>query len=562
MLRPLLFWRMKLERNKRMQVSPTKRVVVCLASLVSVLCFTAAATQNPPNSSRPAPVVLGDKQVFEIRWGYKSITAQMRASAISERLRKLAKAPEEPPRFMVTQSDLSADIMAGDEHVASAFEGDAAIAGKSRDQVAQEWAAAMESALKDYRAQHSWERKLLRAGLALLALAVCVVLVIYERRLVALLASGLYSRLTRQTEERVALGHHVSRALVQTVRPAARLLRFVLAVGILYGTFQVLLYLFPATRHLAFPLWNSSSATVRAFLDSAWKRLPALFFVALLVFVTYYILKVSRFFFKQVREGTITLEGFHPRWASTTHRLVSIAIVTLAVLVAYPYIPGSDSAAFKGVSIFLGVLVSLGSTGLISNLIAGIMLTYMEHFDTGDLVKIGGNIGFVRKTSLLTTTIETRKSERVTIPNSAVIAADVTNFTKAGGKGLIISVTAGIGYDTPWRQVEAMMKEAALRSEGIRREPEPFVLELSLNSFDITYELDAFLEPGALFFTTKANLCRNILDQFNEHGVQIMTPAYEFDPLNPKVVPREQWYTAPAREGAAPEKKASESRAA
>lgn len=558
MLRPLLFWRMKLSRNKRTQLPSAKQLTCCLALLVTTACF--AAEQSPSN---PSPVVLGDKQVFEIRWGYKSITSQMRAQAVSDRLRKLAKAPEEPPRLIVTQSDLTVDIMAGDEHVASVFEGDAAIAGKSREQVAQEWAAAMESALKVYRAQHSWERKLLRAGLALLALAICLVLLIYEKRLVAVLASRLHGRLTRQTREGAALGHHVSRALVQTVGPAAQLLRFVLAAAILYYTFQVLLYLFPATRHLAFPLWHSSSATVRAFVESAWKRLPALFLVALLVFVTYYILKVSRFFFKQVREGTITLEGFHPRWASTTYRLVSIAIVTLAVLVAYPYIPGSDSAAFKGISIFLGVLVSLGSTGLISNLIAGIMLTYMEHFDTGDLVKIGENIGFVRKTSLLTTTIETRKSERVTIPNSVVIAADVTNFTKAGGKGLIISVTAGIGYDTPWRQVEAMMKEAALRSEGIRREPEPFVLELSLNSFDITYELNAFLEPGALFFTTKANLCRNILDQFNEYGVQIMTPAYEFDPLNPKVVPREQWYTSPAREGAAPEKKASsESRAA
>jgi small-conductance mechanosensitive channel len=557
---------MKLTRNKGMQVSSAKRIAVCLAALVSTLCFAAVPAQNPstpPNPSNPAPVVLGDKQVFEIRWGYKSITSQMRAQAISERLRKLAKAPEEPSRFIVTQGDFTADIMAGEEHVASVFQGDAAIAGKSQEQVAQEWAAAMERAVKDYRAQHSWERKLLRAGLALLALAVCIILVIYERRLVAALASRLEARLTRQTEERAALGRHVSRALVQTVPPASRLLRFLLAAGILYGTFQVLLYLFPATRHLAFPLWNSSSVTVRAFLDNAWNRLPALLFVALLAFVTYYLLKVSRFFFKQVGERVITLEGFHPRWASTTQRLVSIAIVTLAVLVAYPYIPGSDSAAFKGISIFLGVLVSLGSSGLVSNLIAGIMLTYMEHFDAGDLVKIGENIGYVRKTSLLTTTIETRKSERVTIPNSAVIAADVTNFTKAGGRGLIISVTAGIGYDTPWRQVEAMMKEAALRSQGIRRDPEPFVLELSLNSFDITYELNAFLEPGALFFTTKANLCRNILDQFNEHGVQIMTPAYEFDPLNPKVVPREQWYTAPAREGAAPEKKASsESRAA
>jgi small-conductance mechanosensitive channel len=176
------------------------------------------------------------------------------------------------------------------------------------------------------------------------------------------------------------------------------------------------------------------------------------------------------------------------------------------------------------------------------------MLTYMDAFELNDLVKIGQTIGFVRKSGMLTTMVETRKHELITIPNSVVIGSDVTDFSKAA-EGVIVSVTAGIGYDTPWRQVEAMMKAAARKSEGIRSHPEPFVLELSLNTFDITYELNAYLAPGAWYFHAKASLCRNILDQFNEYGVQIMTPAYVMDPATAKVVPQEQWYAAPASDG-------------
>jgi small-conductance mechanosensitive channel len=531
------------EPGRTRRIKNTIRLAACVA--IIFFCAAEALTQAGHN---PSPVTLGDRKVVEIGWGYKSITPEMRARAISERLRKLAAAPGDPPPLIVQQSDMTVDIMAGDQLIASVFAGDAKLAGKDQEQLAKEWAEAMQRAVKDYRDQHRWQRIALRIGLSLLVLVACAFLMLSVRRLATALSLRVRERLERRAEEKPVLGRHIRQALLPMVAPAARFLRLLLYIGILYSALQVLLFLFPATRYLAFPLWRSIRATVVNFSEGVWRHIPGLLFVVLLAWLTLYVLKFCRFFFSQVREGTITIEGFQPRWAGTTQRLVSIGIVTLAVLIAYPYIPGSDSAAFKGISIFLGVLVSLGSSGLISNMIAGVMLTYMDEFDTGDLVKIGATIGYVRKTTVLTTTVETRKSERITLPNSMVIAADVTNFTKAGGQGLIITVGAGIGYDTPWRQVEAMMKEAALRSEGIRRQPEPFVLVLSLNSFDITYELNAYLEPGAFYFATKARLCRNILDQFNEYGVQIMTPAYEFDPLTPKVVPREQWYAAPARD--------------
>ena len=472
----------------------------------------------------------------------------MRARAISQRLKKLATAPSSPPAFTVEQSERTVDILAGEEIIASVFPGDAERAGKSQEQLAREWTAALERSVLEYRVQHSWQRVTFRIVTALLALTACVILLLSMRRLILVLSSRVQERLERSAQEKPVLKHQAGKVLAPAVMPFFRTLRFVLTVAILYVTLQFLLFLFPATRPMAFPLWKWLMVPVRAFVEKVWRNLPSLLFVGIIAWVAVYLIKFCRFFFQQVHEGTITLAGFRPTWAGTTQRLVSIGIVTLAVLVAYPYIPGSESAAFKGVSIFLGVLVSLGSSGLVSNMIAGVMLTYMDLFEVGDLVKIGATIGFVRKSGLLTTTVETRKHERITIPNSVVIANDVMDFSKASPHGVIVSVKAGIGYDAPWRQVEAMMKAAAARSEGISRYPEPFVLELSLNSFDITYELNAYLAPGASYFGAIANLCRNVLDQFNEYGVQIMTPAYVADPASAKVVPREQWHSSPANE--------------
>ena len=519
-------------------------IAIVMAGLFFFLLCTAEVFAQA--GKNPASVTLGNKKVIEIGWGYKSITPEMRAQAISERLKKLATAPSSPPPFRVESSDRTVDIMAGDEFIGSVFPGDAERAGKTQEELASEWAAALEQSVREYRVQHSWQRVTIRIVTALLALTACVILLLGMRRLMLVLSFRVQERLEGGGQEKAALKRHAGKMLAPAVMPFFRSLRFVLTVAILYGTLQFLLFLFPATRPWAFPLWNWFLVPVRAFAEKVWQSLPSLLFVVIIAWVAAYLIKFCRFFFRQVRDGTITLAGFRPSWAGTTQRLVSIGIVTLAVLVAYPYIPGSNSAAFKGVSIFFGVLVSLGSSGLVSNMIAGIMLTYMDAFEAGDLVKIGPTIGYVRKSGLLTTTVETRKHEWTTIPNSVVIASDVMDFNKASPHGVIVSVKAGIGYDAPWRQVEAMMKAAAARSEGISRHPEPFVLELSLNAFDVTYELNAYLAPGASYFGTIAILCRNVLDQFNEYGVQIMTPAYVMDPATAKVVPRERWHAAPA----------------
>jgi small-conductance mechanosensitive channel len=218
------------------------------------------------------------------------------------------------------------------------------------------------------------------------------------------------------------------------------------------------------------------------------------------------------------------------------------------MIVAYPYIPGSSSDAFKGVSIFLGVIFSLGSSSVLTNIIAGYTITYRRAFKIGDRIKIDDHIGEVVDRSVLVTRLRSLKNEEIVIPNSTILNSNITNYsTEAKTNGLILHTTVGIGYEVPWRQVEAMLLLAAERTKGIRGEPKPFILQQALGDFAITYELNVYIDDAREMMKLYSALHRNILDVFNEYNVQIMTPNYEQDTPQPKTVPKDQWYAPPAK---------------
>jgi small-conductance mechanosensitive channel len=217
-------------------------------------------------------------------------------------------------------------------------------------------------------------------------------------------------------------------------------------------------------------------------------------------------------------------------------------------VVAYPYIPGSESPAFKGVSLFLGVVFSLGSSSSIANIVAGYMVIFRRAFKVGDRVKIGAQMGDVVEMRLQATHLRTIKNEEVIVPNSLIINTDVVNYSSLARKGgLILHTTVTIGYDTPWRQVHALLLAAAERTEGLLKEPRPFVLQTALNDFYVSYELNAYTDRPLEMISIYSHLHQHIQDAFNEHGVQIMSPHYLGDPARAKVVPKEHWYPPPAQ---------------
>jgi small-conductance mechanosensitive channel len=276
--------------------------------------------------------------------------------------------------------------------------------------------------------------------------------------------------------------------------------------------------------------------------------IPSLVFLALLVLVTRYVLKTLHLMFGAIEQGAVKLKGFDRDWTWPTYRIVRLLVLAFAVVVAFPYIPGSSSEAFKGVSLFLGIIFSLGSTSIIANIIAGYSMTYRRAFRVGDRIKVDDIVGEVTEARLQVTHVRSLKNEEVVIPNSVILNSAVVNYsTLAASKGLILHTTVGIGYETPWRQVEAMLLMAAERTPRLLKEPPPFVLQTSLGDFAITYELNAYTDRPGEMGPIYGEMHRNILDVFNEYGVAIMTPAYEGDPEQPKLVPKDRWYEAPAK---------------
>jgi small-conductance mechanosensitive channel len=304
---------------------------------------------------------------------------------------------------------------------------------------------------------------------------------------------------------------------------------------------------FPWTRGLSGNMLHFTLAPLKLIGTEIVTRIPDLIFLAVLYLVIRLTLKMIRLFFEALERSAVTLARFDPDWAQPTYKIVRVAVVVFGLVVAYPYIPGSDSAAFQGISLFAGIVFSLGSSSAIANIIAGYMLIYRRAFKIGDRIKVGNCFGDVIETRLQVTHVCTPKNEELIIPNSQILGAEVVNYSSlARAQGLILHTEVGIGYETSWRQVEAMLLQAAERTSGLGTEARPFVLEKKLGDFAVTYELNVYCTNVHAMGRLYAALHRNVLDVFNEYGVQIMTPAYENDPPHRKVVPKKDWYAPPA----------------
>src|SRR5215467_3773525 len=503
-----------------------------------------------------APVVIDGSTLFRVR-GTSLFPADRRAAGIASRIRELAADRTVPvDALRPVEIETGASIEAPGHHVMTVFDTEARYESVDRRLLTEALLRTIRGAVADYREART-RAALLRSaaysGLATAILAALVALVIWLSRRAHTALESTY----RQRVQAVGIQSFQivrSEQIWVALRRALAVVRALVILGLVFVYVQYVLGLFPWTR-------GASNQLLQYFLDPlatmGWglvNTTPDLVFLVILFFVTRYALKVVNLFFAAVGRGEVTLSGFEQEWADPTYKLLRIAIVALALVVAYPYIPGSGSDAFKGISIFLGIVFSLGSSSTIANVIAGYTMTYRRAFRLGDRVKIGDVTGDVTEMRLQATHLRTIKNEEVIIPNSSILSNEVVNYSSLAHRhGLILHTTVGIGYETPWRQVEAMLLIAAERTPGVLSEPKPFVRQLSLGDFAVTYEINVYCDNPQAMAQIYTGLHRNILDVFNEHGIQIMTPAYEGDPESPKVVPKEQWFTAPAKTVAEPD---------
>ena len=529
--------------------------IIMLAVLITAPLLRGATDPPPAKDAQvkeappaTAPVMLGRTAIFSIP-GFHALTAVERAARIGERIEKIADDPAIGADSIKTvDSDVSTDIVAGDRAIMSVYDSDARPFGVTRQELASACAGKIRVAVAQYRQARA--PKNIMHGIILSAVVTAVLLAILLlvrflfRRALAAVEAGKAHSIKFQRFEILRL-EQVKALLTGTIRGV----RLVVVLLLFYIYVHLILGFFPWTRPFSGKILNYLLVPLRTMKDGIIDYIPNLIFLVVLSVVTSYLIKFMRLFSEEVEKGNITFPGFYREWAKPTYKIARFAVIAFAAVVAFPYFPGSQSPAFKGISIFLGVLLSLGSSSTVSNIVAGLDMTYRRAFLFGDWVKIGDLIGEVTRMRLLVTHLRTFKNEEVVIPNSVLQNSHVTNYSSLAREqqGLILHTAVTIGYNTPWRQVHAFLLRAAEQTTGLLRDPAPFVLQTGLDDFYVRYELNAYIDDPREMLNIYSDLHQNIQDAFNEFEVQIMSPHYVFDPRSPAIVPRERWYEPPAR---------------
>ncbi len=530
-----------------------------LVAGLALWAWIAIATAAPGGETGAYPLAAGKYERAEVSVdgrvilsvrGVEAFPAQQRAEEIADRIVAAAKDPAIPAGAVRTEDKGDrTDLRAGDRFLFSLIDPDAALEGVSREILAEVVKLRFMEVIASYRHDRSPRVLLINSLYAIAAMLVTVGLLFSFhwgfRRLDDIVALRLQAHL--KALEAQSARFLRAQQLANALRGALKAIFVLLKAVLVFLSLNFVLGLYPWTRSFAAWLLDLILNPLHAMTLAVLAAVPNLIFIALLILVTRYILKMIETFFSSIDQGAIRLASFEREWAWPTYRIARTLVIIFAVVMAYPYVPGSQSDAFKGISIFLGLIISLGSSSIIANIIAGYSLAYRRPFKIGDRVKINGTVGDVMEMRVLVARLRSPKNEEIVLPSTTILNGEVINYsTLAREQGLVLHTTVGIGYETPWRQVEAMLRMAADRTVGLLKQPPPFVLQTALGDFAVTYELNAYCKDPQAMARLYSALHQNILDIFNEHGVAIMTPAYISDPPEPKLVPKDQWYAAPA----------------
>ncbi|RMG07001.1 MAG: mechanosensitive ion channel family protein [Cyanobacteria bacterium J055] len=521
-----------------------------LIAFIAVITASPATSQTPSaasdSSSTPTqniedrsgekptefPVIIDGKTLFVIRETLGLSSLEERAKAIASSIQKVAADESIALNTLQSVEENGLTIIkAGQTPLISLADADARSTHRSRQELSQEYQETITSAIAQYREQRTSQylfRAAFYAGMVSIAfLLVGIVLNYTFPRIVDRLNSWRHTILPSIrlqhfeliSSDRLA---DMSIGLLQTVRSLLNL-----GIAVLYV--PIVCQFFPWTRPVSNLFWKY----LRSAANLAWgefvKYLPNLFSVALVIIVTSYILRFIKSIFDGLAKGTISLPGFYPDWATPTYRILEIGIIALAAVIIFPYLPGFGSPAFQSVSVFLGVIFSLGSSAALANAVAGIILIYTRAFQIGDRVKVGDTLGDIEEKLLLVTRIRTSYNVIVTIPNASLLSSNIINYSatiRDTGIPLILSVSVTLSYQIPWRQVHQILIEAALATPNVLDDPPPFVHQTNLGNSWVTYELKVHTDRPNGMAGLYSGLYQNIQDKFSEAGIEIVAPQY------------------------------------
>lgn len=471
-----------------------------------------------------------DDTLFTIYSKLGSFSAKDRAAAISGRLKVLSgNFDAERDSISLVEAETTVDVVFGETIIMSVSENDAIWNNTGKAELAHRYRNIIVSAITKYRSASSISALAIGIGLALLVIVAIGAAIKYLLRLYAWTAVQIQQQEGKRIRGITFRNYTLfdARRQVNVLLSANTILKWLTIVLVIYIALPILFGIFPWTRNLADTLFSYILNPVKRIASGFWNYLPNLFAIIVIVFVFRYVLRAIQFLKNEIEKGHLNVPGFFPDWANPTYQIVRVLVFAFMVVVIFPYLPGSDSPVFQGVSVFLGFLFTFGSAGSLSNIVAGLVLTYMRLFKIGDRVKIGEIVGDVIEKSLLVTRVRTVKNEIVSIPNSTVMSSHTINYSSdAPDKGLIIHTTVTIGYDVPWRDMHKALIDAALKTELILQDPKPFVLQTSLDDFYVSYQINAYIREPNKQAGIYSNLHQNIQDICNERGIEILSPHY------------------------------------
>jgi len=480
------------------------------------------------------PIVMHKDTIFTVFTKLGQLTAEERADLVRERLDVLYDEffPGSDSLLLV-DNGASADLYFKEKLILSVTELDALWFERNKGQIARSYRDAIQADILQYSRDRSILKVIREIGLV----AIVLLFQIFSIKLVNYLFREKITVFLRNKEGEWFNGivinkYEVLNKVKQTsiIVFIAKLVRIALIFVLLYLSIPLLFSIFPLTQRLAEALFGYILHPVKQIAHSLFNYIPELVTILVIVTITRYVLKFLRFLSEEVENENLKVPGFFPDWARPTYNIVRFLILAFMFVVIFPYLPGSDSDVFKGVSVFIGVVFSLSSSSIIGNVVAGIVITYMRPFKKNDRVKIGDVVGNVVEKTPFVIRIQTPKKEFITIPNSNVLSQNVINYSNSKLQGgLIVHTTVTIGYDVPWRQVHQILINAAKKTSNLNDSIAPYVLQTSLDDFYVSYQLNAHTNEPDKQPQIYSELHQNIQDGFNEAGVEILSPHYRAD---------------------------------
>lgn len=476
------------------------------------------------------PVVVEGDTLFYLYTKRGGYTPLQRAEMIDAAIMQLGKRfTLHPDSVYIESSDIVTDLMYGNKVIASFTDQDGLWEGRSREQLATDKRKIVVQKLKELKEEHS----LWQLGKRILYF----VLVLAGQYLLFWLIGWLFRklkvRIQKLKDTRLKPISIQNYELLDTQRQVnlliflSNLLRYVIMLLQLLITIPLLFAIFPQTKGLAYQIFSYIWNPIKNILVGIVDYIPNLFAILIICFAVKYLVRLVHYLSREVEAGRLKFGGFYPDWAMPTYHIIRFLLYAFMIAMIYPYLPGAKSGVFQGISVFIGLIVSLGSSTVIGNVIAGLVITYMRPFKLGDRIQLNDTTGNVIEKTPLVTRIKTPKNEVVTIPNSFIMSSHTVNYSASAREyGLIIHSEVTIGYDVPWRQVHQLLIEAALNTPGVIDDPRPFVLETSLSDWYPVYQINAYIREADKLAQIYSDLHQNIQDRFNEAGIEIMSPHY------------------------------------